>query len=107
MASSPDYSILNNFQGQIVRPRTSFFYLVGLVLVAGTMLLLPLIYVALVGFVGYLVYYHAVHHFGIIMAWGGINTPLVSCRYLPASWWCFSCSNRSWRDGPSGLSRWR
>jgi Zn-dependent protease with chaperone function len=77
MASSPDYSILNNFQGQIVRPRTSFFYLVGLVLVAGTMLLLPLIYVALVGFVGYLVYYHAVHHFGIIMAWGGINTPLV------------------------------
>jgi hypothetical protein len=47
--TDPDYSILSGFQGQIVRPKTSIFYHVGLVLVAATMLLLPLIYFAMVG----------------------------------------------------------
>jgi hypothetical protein len=77
MATDPDYSILNNFQGQIVRPRTSVFYLVGLVLVAGTMMLLPLVYIAMVACVAYGVYYHATHHFRAIMGWGEVNTPFV------------------------------
>src|SRR5207237_3190917 len=70
----PDYSILSGFQGQIVRPKTSIFYLAGLVLVAATMLLLPLIYVAMVGTVAYAVYHHAVYHFRPIMDMGTVNT---------------------------------
>ena len=70
----PDYSILSGFRGQIVRPKTSVLYHVGLVLVAATMLLLPLIYVAMVGTVAYAVYFHAVHNFRPIMDMGTINT---------------------------------
>jgi len=77
MANDPDYSILNNFQGQIVRPRTSIFYLAGLVLVTGTMLLLPLIYLAMVGCLAYALYYHAVYHFKPIMAWSEVNAGAV------------------------------
>jgi Zn-dependent protease with chaperone function len=72
--ADPDYSILSGFQGQIVRPRTSFFYHVGLVLVAATMLLLPLLYFAMVGTVAYTVYHHATHNFGPIMRTGGVNS---------------------------------
>ena len=72
--ADPDYSILNGFQGQIIRPKTSIFYHTGLVLVAATMLLLPLVYVGLVGTVAFAVYYHAVHHLRPIMAMGGYNT---------------------------------
>jgi hypothetical protein len=70
----PDYSILSGFQTQLVRPKTSIFYHVGLVLVAATMLLLPLIYVAMVGTVAYAVYFHAVHNFRPIMEIGNINS---------------------------------
>lgn len=73
MPADPDYSILSGFQGQINRPKTSIFYHVGLVLVAGTMLLLPLVYMAMVGAVGYAVYYHAFHNWGPIMDLGGFN----------------------------------
>ena len=73
MAADPDYSILSRFEGQITRPKTSVFYHIGLVLVAGTMLLLPLIYVAMVGAVGYAVYYHAVHNWHPIMDLGGFH----------------------------------
>jgi Zn-dependent protease with chaperone function len=60
--ADPDYSILSAFQGPISRPKTSFFYQVGLILLAGTMLLLPMIYLAMVGLVAYATYYHAVHN---------------------------------------------
>ena len=71
MATDIDYSILSGFQGQIVRPRTSVFYHIGLLLVAVTMLLLPLVYIALVGLVAFAIFYHAVHNFGPIMSMGG------------------------------------
>ena len=77
MAAEPDYSILSGFQGQIVRPKTSIFYHVGLLLVAGTMLLLPLIYVAMVGAVAYAVYYHAFHNWGPIMGFGSSGSGLI------------------------------
>ena len=64
--ADPDYSILSGFQGKIVRPKTSIFYHAGLVLVAATMLLLPLLYVAIAGAVAYAVYYHATHDFRAI-----------------------------------------
>lgn len=60
--ADPDYSILSAFQGPISRPKTSFFYHIGLILLAGTMLMLPMIYLAMVGFVAYATYYHAVHN---------------------------------------------
>lgn len=70
MAAEPDYSILSGFQGQIARPKTSIFYHAGLLLVAGTMLLLPLVYVAMVGLVAYAVYFHAVYDWRPIMGFG-------------------------------------
>jgi Zn-dependent protease with chaperone function len=73
--ADPDYSILAGFRGPIIRPKTSIFYHVALVLVAATMLLLPLIYLSLVGTVAYIVYYHAVHNLRPIMeATGNINS---------------------------------
>src|SRR5581483_3330711 len=57
-----DYSILNAFEGPIARPRVSFLYQCGLVLVAVTMVLLVLAYLALIALVAYGVFYHAVHH---------------------------------------------
>jgi Zn-dependent protease with chaperone function len=72
--ADPDYSILTGFQGQIVRPKTSIFYHVTLVLVAATMLLLPLVYIAMVGTVAYVVYFHAVHNLSPIMQMGSINS---------------------------------
>jgi Zn-dependent protease with chaperone function len=46
----------------------TFLYQLGLGLVALAMLLLPLIYLALIGLVGYGVYYHATENAGIITA---------------------------------------
>lgn len=74
MAADPDYSILSAFQGPITRPKTSVFYHAGLLFVAATMLLLPLIYLAMIGAVAYAVYYHAVHHWHPIMDAGDFNT---------------------------------
>ncbi len=59
--SAPDYSFLAAFDRGIDRPRVSFLYLCGLLLATVTMVLLPLIYLAIAGGVGFLVYYHAVH----------------------------------------------
>jgi hypothetical protein len=70
--SQPDYSILSAFQPIARPPRTSVLYHVGLLLVTVTMLLLPLIYLALVGAAAYGVYYHAVHHWGPIMNFGRV-----------------------------------
>src|SRR5215469_9721197 len=70
MAADPDYSILNEFQGPISPPNTSFFYQVGLVLVAGTMLLLPLVYLAMIGLIAYVTFLHAVHDAAPILGLG-------------------------------------
>ncbi len=69
----PDYSILAALDQKIPRPRTSFFYQCGLLLVTVTMVLLPLIYMAFVGSVAWLVYHHAIHNWGPIMDWGGFT----------------------------------
>lgn len=70
---SRDYSILSGFDKPIRRPRTSLLYQVGLFFVAFVMVLLPLIYVALVGLAAYGIYYHAVFHFKPIMGFAGSN----------------------------------
>lgn len=51
------------FTGNIKRPTGGIFYTLGLCAVAAMMILLPFVYVGLVGVVSYGTYYHATHHF--------------------------------------------
>src|SRR5205823_5822802 len=62
-------SPLDAFQGAINRPQLSIFYRLGLVLVTLTMIILPVIYVALTVLAGYGVYYFATHYFAAIWDW--------------------------------------
>lgn len=55
--------LLAAFEGRIKRPRVSVFYQVGLLIVAILMVLLPLIYIGLIGVVIWGVYYHATHDY--------------------------------------------
>ncbi len=57
--------ILGSFHSGIQPVAVSPLYRLGLLLVTVTMVLLPLIYVGLVGLAGYAVYYHATHHLGV------------------------------------------
>lgn len=65
-------SPLAAFNGEIVPHRTSPLYLTGLALVAFAMVLLPVIYVGLIGLAGYGTYYHATHHTSILY-WHGFR----------------------------------
>jgi Zn-dependent protease with chaperone function len=69
--ANPDYSILAAFDQPIVRPKTGFLYQVCLLLVAVTMLILPLVYIAFVGGLAWLTYHHAVYNWAPIMRFGG------------------------------------
>jgi Zn-dependent protease with chaperone function len=69
--ASPDYSILTAFNGPITRPKTGVFYHFCLFLVAGTMLVLPLIYLAMLGFLAWAVYHHAFYSWAAITNFGG------------------------------------
>lgn len=60
--------IAQAFEGPIKRPRVSLFYRLGLLVVAAAMVALPLMYVGLVGLVGWGVYFHAVNNTGILQA---------------------------------------
>ncbi|HTI97798.1 MAG TPA: M48 family metallopeptidase [Dongiaceae bacterium] len=53
--------VVNAFGLSIPRKRASFFYQIGLVLVAGMMVLLPVIYLGMIGLAGWGVYYYATH----------------------------------------------
>jgi Zn-dependent protease with chaperone function len=78
----PDYSILSGFRPVITRPRASVLYQFSLLLVSVTMLLLPLIYLALVGAAAYGVYFHAVHHWSPIMHFGGVGGQAMVLKFL-------------------------
>ncbi|HEV2436869.1 MAG TPA: M48 family metallopeptidase [Verrucomicrobiae bacterium] len=67
---NPDYSILDEFKGTIVRPKTGLLYHACLLLVAGAMLILPLIYLVMLGALAWVVYYHAVYDWTPIMHFG-------------------------------------
>lgn len=76
--------LLGLLQGDVEQVRTSPLYGAGLFLVALVMVLLPLIYVALIGIVGFLTYTHAVENLGILSGSGtrfrlfAYVTPLVA-----------------------------
>jgi len=63
--------IINAFHGGITPTRISFLYQIGLVLVAITMLILPLIYLALVGALAWAIIYFAVHCRFLVMSMPG------------------------------------
>jgi len=66
----PDYSILNQIRAIESPPRTSFLYQLNLLLVAIVMVLLPVVYLALVGLAAYGVYYHATEHWSWVTKLG-------------------------------------
>lgn len=71
-------SVMSAFTGEFAPTRVSFLYQFALVVVAFTMVLLPLIYIGLIGFTGYGVYYHAVHNVAILSSGrGGSTGPLI------------------------------
>ena len=72
-AATPDYSFLAALDQPIARPKTGFVYHLCLFLVAGAMLILPLIYVLFVGGLIWAVYYHAVYDWTPIMRMGGFT----------------------------------
>ena len=53
---------IDAFEGKIKRVWTSPFYFAGMIVVATAMVLLPVIYIGLIGLAGYGVYYHAVEN---------------------------------------------
>ncbi len=63
--------ILSAFRGEIEPVRPTLLYRAWILIVAGIMVLLPLVYVALVGLVAAGVLYHAVHNIAIFGAIGG------------------------------------
>jgi Zn-dependent protease with chaperone function len=58
-------AVLGAIQGQIAPVRTSTRYIAGMSLVAVVMLLLPLLYLALIGAVAALLWYHATHSLSV------------------------------------------
>src|SRR5439155_17762140 len=53
--------ILSAFEGHITPFKVPLYYRLGLLVVAIIMVLLPLVYVGLIGLLGYALYYHAVY----------------------------------------------
>lgn len=53
--------IASAFQGNVPKTRVSIFYQLGLIIVAVTMIILPLVYFALIGLAGWGVYWWATH----------------------------------------------
>jgi Zn-dependent protease with chaperone function len=64
-------AILSAFEGDIRRVRSPLTYKAGVMLVAAVMVLLPLVYLALLGAVGCGVYYHTVYHVKVLEALKG------------------------------------
>lgn len=59
-------TLLNDFRGSVPPVSTPWSYRAGILLVACVMVLLPLVYVGLIGLTCYAVYYHAVNHTSIL-----------------------------------------
>lgn len=69
--------LLGLFTGPVKRTRTSFFYQVGLAIVALAMLVLPLLYLALIGLAGWGVYLWARVGSGLLSGGGGARLMLL------------------------------
>lgn len=65
------------FGDPVPKTPVSFFYMAGLMIVALVMVLLPLLYLAMIGAAGWLVYYWATHFTFIMHAGGGVRVMLL------------------------------
>ena len=70
-ASRTPMQILAAFRGEIEPVRPTPLYRLMVAAVAGFMLTLPMVYLAIIGVVGYGVYYHLVNHVGMLSAVDG------------------------------------
>lgn len=70
-AAQPQDRIAEILSGPVARPGVSVFYRLGLLLVALVVVLLPLVYVALIGAAGWAVYGHATENTGILTGGSG------------------------------------
>lgn len=74
--------IMGGFQGDIQPVKTSLTYRLGILLVAIVMVILPLIYIAIIGIVGYGVYYHTVNHTAVMAMGRGRGRVLAVMLYF-------------------------
>jgi Zn-dependent protease with chaperone function len=73
--------LLAAFQGDIPRVRVSVLYRCGIALSAIMMVMLPLVYVAMIGLTAFGVYYHAAHDDGMLNAREGAPILMVGLLY--------------------------
>ena len=66
--------ILAGFDGEFPRVRPTIGYRLAALIVAGVMVLLPLVYVALIGLFGYALYWHATENVSIFSAASGLRS---------------------------------
>ncbi|GJM26100.1 MAG: hypothetical protein DHS20C16_25150 [Phycisphaerae bacterium] len=66
-----NHRALNGFNGKIKRVWKSPFYVAALAIVSLFMVLLPLVYVGIIGGVGYATYYHATNDWMVMSSGGG------------------------------------
>ena len=74
--------LVASFEGDIQPVKVPLMYRFGILLVCAVMILLPLVYIALIGVVCFLVYYHMVNHTGMLGATRGRAVILVFVAYL-------------------------
>lgn len=80
-AETRPHNPIEAFQGDISPTHVAFSYKLGLVLVAIAMLILPAIYLSLIGLVGYGIYWHAVNDADILNGRRGASFGSL-CLYL-------------------------
>lgn len=85
--AGPDYSILAAFNGNITRPKTGAFYHGCLFMVAGTMLVLPLLYLSMMAFLAWAIYRHAIYDWKPLLGFdshtGGILFIEILAYFVP------------------------
>lgn len=77
-------ALLQAFAGEFPRPKTTVAYRVGVLLVTAVMLLLPVIYVGLIGGFLALLYWHATAHTGLLHVHGFLYSAVWSVVFLYA-----------------------
>jgi Zn-dependent protease with chaperone function len=83
---SPQYrqsfDVLKKLESPITPTQLTFGYRLGIGVVSVLMVLLPLIYLLLIGVVAYGIYYHAINHTDILMAGRGRGASMAILAYL-------------------------
>jgi Zn-dependent protease with chaperone function len=74
--------VLDAFQGELPRKAAPISYRVGILIAALVMVVLPFLYLALIAAVGWLVYYHAANHTGLMEMGTGRGRILMVIVYV-------------------------